>query len=134
MMWPSQNFLLYNETKWISKFFVKNEKKINKLVLKYHIYIVQPLILHFEVFFLKIPMVKNFSVGGGGVPLPCGGSISPLCTKIMHDLTIANINKCFEFQKDWLKIIRTRYNCTQFHLIPLWMKITLKITPWDATN
>ena len=37
-------------------------------------------------------------------------------TKIMHDLTIAIINKCFEFQNDWLKIIRIRCNCTKFIL------------------
>ena len=47
------------------------------------------------------------------------GSIAPICTKITYDLTIAIINKCFEFQNDWLKIIPVRYNCTQFCPIPL---------------
>ena len=58
---------------------------------------------YFRVFFLKILMVKN----------------SPIYTKNIYDLTTAIINKCFEFQNDWLKIIPVRYNCTQFCPIPL---------------
>ena len=50
------------------------------------------------------------------------GSIAPIHTKIIYDLTISIINKCFEFQNDCLKIIRIRYNCTQFCRIPLWQK------------
>ena len=46
-------------------------------------------------------------------------SIAPMYTKTLHDLTIAIINKSFEFQNYWLKIIRIRYNCTQFCPIPL---------------
>ena len=34
-------------------------------------------------------------------------------------LTISIINKCFEFENDWLKIICIRYKCTQFCPIPL---------------
>ena len=49
---------------------------------------------------------------------PVGGNIAPIRTKIIYDLTIAIINKCFEFQNDWLKIIPVRYNCTQFCPIP----------------
>ena len=45
---------------------------------------------------------------------PCRGSIDPIRTKIIYDLTIAITNKYFEFQNDWLKIIRIRYNGTQF--------------------
>ena len=52
-------------------------------------------------------------------PPPCKGSIAPIYTKNLYDLTIAIINKCFEFQNDWLKIIPVRYNCTQFCSIPL---------------
>ena len=37
----------------------------------------------------------------------------------MYDLTIAIKNKYFEFENDWLKIIRIRCNCTQFCRIPL---------------
>ena len=33
-------------------------------------------------------------------------SIVPIYTKIMYDFSITFINKCFEFQNDWLKIIR----------------------------
>ena len=73
----------------------------------------------FGVFFQKITTVKNFFSGGVTSPPPCGGSIAPIHTKIMYDLTIAIINKCFEFQNDWLKMIPIRYNCTQFSLIPL---------------
>ena len=43
----------------------------------------------------------------------------PIRTKVIHDLTIATINKCLEFQNDWLKIIPIMYNCTQFRPIPL---------------
>ena len=34
----------------------------------------------------------------------------------MYDLTTAIVNKCFEFQNDWLNIICIRYNCTHFVL------------------
>ena len=60
--------------------------------------------VYFEVFFLKILTVKNFSPGG---------SIAPIYTKIIYDLTIAIINKCFEFPSDWLKIICIKYKCMQ---------------------
>ena len=79
-------------------------------------------------------MAKNFSPGGGYF-LSYGGSIASIYTKIIYNLTIAIVNECFEFQNDfliiaiinkcfefqnyWLKIIRIRYNCTQFCPIPL---------------
>ena len=34
--------------------------------------------------------------------------------KITYCFTIAIINECFKFKNDWLKIIYTRYYCTQF--------------------
>ena len=37
-------------------------------------------------------------------------SIAPMYTKTLHDLTIAIINKSFEFQNYWLKIICIRCN------------------------
>ena len=48
-----------------------------------------------------------------------GDNTSPICVKVIHDLTVAIINKCFEFQNDWLEIIRIRYNCSQFCPIPV---------------
>ena len=78
-------------------------KKIDKFGLSYHRYMVQPLVFRIlSWFFLKIPMIKNFSPGGG--------SIAPIHTKIIYELTLASINKCFEFKNDWLKTIRMRYN------------------------
>ena len=47
------------------------------------------------------------------------GLLPPMHTKVIYDLTIAIINKYFEFQNDWLKIIPVRYNFTQFCPIPL---------------
>ena len=49
------------------------------------------------------------------------GLLPPMHTKVIYDLTIAIaiINKCFEFQTNWFKIIPIRYNCTQFCPIPL---------------
>ena len=61
---------------------------------------------------------KKFLPRGGYFPF-CEKSIVPIYTKITYDLTTAIINKCFEFQNDWLKIILDRYNCTQFCPIPL---------------
>ena len=60
--------------------------------------------VYFEIFFLKIPTVKKFSPGGFLLP-STGRSIDPKYTKTINYLTIAIINKCFEFQNDWLKII-----------------------------
>ena len=34
------------------------------------------------------------------------GHVSTTDTKIIYYLSIASINNCFEFQNDWLKIIR----------------------------
>ena len=65
-------------------------------------------IVYFEVFFLKIPTVKNFSPERI-TSNPYGGSIASIHTKIMNDLIIAVINKFFEFQNDRLKVIRIRY-------------------------
>ena len=63
---------------------------------------------YFDAFFLKIPKVK------------IRGSIALIYTKNMYDITIAIIYKFFEFQNDWLEIIRIRDNCTQFYPIPLY--------------
>ena len=70
------------------------------------------------MFFLKILTVKYFSPGGI-LPPPYGKSIAPIHTKIMYDLTIAIIDKCFEFQNNWFKIIRMGYYCKQIFPIPL---------------
>ena len=56
------------------------------------------------MFFLKIPTVKNVSPGGKEL-IYLRGSIVPTYTKNICYLTIAIINKCFEFQNDWLKTI-----------------------------
>ena len=65
---------------------------------------------YFQVFFLKILKVKNFS------QLPLRTEYGGICihTKIIYDLTISIINKYFEFQNDWIEIIHNRWNCTQF--------------------
>ena len=60
-----------------------------------------------------MPLIRNLYLR------PYGESIVPNYTKIIHDFTIAIRNKLFEFQNDWLKIIRIRYECMQFCLIPL---------------
>ena len=76
----------------------------------------------FRVFWGVLPKntnCKKFLPPWGYLP-PYVESIAPIYTKIIYDLTIAAINKYFEFQSDWLKIIRIRYNCTQFCLIPLY--------------
>ena len=73
--------------------------------------------VYFEVFFLKILTVKKLSIRGLLPPLR--GNIAPIYPKIMYDLTIAIINKYFEIQNDWLKIIRIRYKCMQFWSILL---------------
>ena len=54
---------------------------------------------YFEAFFLKIPMVKNFSPGEDYFPLQ-GGSIALIHTKNIYDLIVAILNKSFEFQND----------------------------------
>ena len=38
--------------------------------------------------------------------LPYEEIIYLIYTKTIHDLTNAIVNKCFEFQNDWLKIVR----------------------------
>ena len=75
---------------------------------------------YFEAFFLKISTVKKFSSPPGGRVnfIPAGGIVH-VYTKFIYDLTNAIINKCFNYQNDWLKIIRIRYNCMQFCPIPL---------------
>ena len=65
---------------------------------------------YFEMFFLKIPKVKNFC------PPPKGGVIAPLYIKITYDLITAAINKCFKFQNDWLKIICISTTARNFFL------------------
>ena len=45
-------------------------------------------------------------------------SITAMYTKYIFHLTIAIIDKCLEFQRYWLEIIRIRYNFTQFFAIP----------------
>ena len=55
-------------------------------------------------------MLKNiFSEGD-----TTAGSIAPTNEKMMYYPTIAIIHKHFQFQSDWLKIIRFRYSCTQY--------------------
>ena len=49
-----------------------------------------------------------------------GGIMTLIHTKIINDVTIDNINKYLEFHNDWLKIIRKKYNYTQFCPIPLY--------------
>ena len=71
---------------------------------------------YFEVFFLIIPMVKNFFPRPGrGLLPPCGGSIAPIYTEIRYDLTIVIINNYFEFQNAWLKIGATTRNFVLYH-------------------
>ena len=53
---------------------------------------------YFDGFFLKIPMLKNFSSKEG--TSPTGLSINPTCIEIMQYLTVANINKSFKFEND----------------------------------
>ena len=95
----------------------------------------KPIILKFKTFIYNsnIKIMYNFCMHGGNTPpiggevtpwggwyFPhYGGSIAPMHTKIIYDLTITNINKGFEFQNNWLKTTRIRYNCTQFCPIPL---------------
>ena len=71
----------------------------------------------FESFFLRSQAVKNF-FPRWVIPSPYWESIVPIYTRFTYDLTIAIINKCFEFQNDYLKVIRIRHNCTQFCPIP----------------
>ena len=68
---------------------------------------------YFDVLFLKILTVKNFSPPAEVLPLPTEGLL-PVHIKIIHCIAVAAINKYFEFQNDWLKIIRIKYNCTKF--------------------
>ena len=42
------------------------------------------------------------------------GVLPPMHAKIIHYLSIAIINNCFEFKNDSFKIMRIRYNCEQF--------------------
>ena len=50
---------------------------------------------YFEIFFMKIPTVKNFSSWGGGNP-PYWDSIAPMHTIYIYDLTILITDKCFK--------------------------------------
>ena len=75
--------------------------------------------IYFQVFFLKIAAVKNFSLGTITSPFSTEGSIAPMYTKKISDLTIAIINKCIEFQNHWPKIICIRYNGMPFCPKPL---------------
>ena len=63
--------------------------------------------VYFDMFFLKIPTVKNFS------PV-LRENIAPIHAKIMYYLTIAITNKYLKFHNNWLKIIRLKHNCTEF--------------------
>ena len=74
---------------------------------------------YFEMFFLEILGKKISPPGWVYLPLPPGGSVALMYTKTIYDLIIAIINKHFEFQNDWLKIVRIRHNCMQFCSIPL---------------
>ena len=80
-------------------------KKINKFDLNCYRCTVQLLVLR-----ILRRSLTNFSRGRFTSPLR--GSIAPVYTKNMYDLSVAIINKCFEFQNDRLQIICVRYNCT----------------------
>ena len=71
------------------------------------------------VFFSENTNSKKFLPQGVYSPLPCERSIAPIYAKIIYDLTIAIIDKFFEFENDWIKIIRIKYKGTQFCPIPL---------------
>ena len=97
------------------KFYLKMKKKIYKFGLNYHRYMVQPIVLHIlRCSFWKYQWFKISPPVEVTSPLPLGGEYCPHFAKIIYDLTIALINKSFEFQSDWLKIIRITYNCLQF--------------------
>ena len=73
-------------------------------------------------------------LGGGCFLPPYGGSISPMCIKTTYCVTIVIKSKCFEFQKDWLEIIRIRYNCMQFRSIPSIKGIKKFNQQWNFLN
>ena len=68
------------------------------------------------MFFPKILKGKVFLLKEATYP----EGISSIYTKIIYYLIIAIINKCFEFQNDWLNVILIRYNGTQFCPNPLY--------------
>ena len=90
-------------TEGIPKFFYNKWKKNDKFRLNYHGYIIQPLVCVFLDALSKNTIGKNFSPGGGVTSTFTEGVFPPCVQKIIYDLTIAIINKCFEFQNDQLK-------------------------------
>ena len=106
---------------WVNFIFffvvvVKNEKKWSVWLKLSYMYDLTIKYAYVVTYFLKIPTLKKFSPREGYFP-SYWGSIAPMyCTKIVYDLTIANINKYFEFKNDWHKIIRFRYDCTRLIL------------------
>ena len=71
-----------------------------------------------KVVLSKSSNVKKFSPGDGySPPPPNGENIVPTWIKDRCCPTIAIKNNYLE--NDWIKVIRIRYNCTQFCPIPL---------------
>ena len=91
-------------------------KKTDTFGLNYYRYMIQPLVL---ILSENTNSKKNLSLLEGNTPPLYGESIAPIYTKITNDLTIILINKCFEFQNNWLKMIRIRYKCMQICPMPL---------------
>ena len=76
----------------------------------------------FQTVFLCVSKrISKLFFGGEGL-FPTYGESIALMHKIIFNLAIAIINECFEFQNDWLKIIRIRFNCKRFCPIPLCLR------------
>ena len=75
---------------------------------------IQSLVLRILRLFSENTNGKKFLPWGRLLHSPTEGIFPPTFKKIVFDFTIAIINKCFEFQNDWLTINRIRLNCTQF--------------------
>ena len=85
------------------KIFLLKIEKIHKFGINYHKYMIKQLFLSIlRCFLLKIPTVKNFASGNVS-SRPYRGSISSIYAKSVYDLTVAIINKCFEFKMSVLK-------------------------------
>ena len=110
------NLMLFRRFSGFKTFLLKM-KKIDNYGLNYHRYMVQPLVLRIMKYSFKIR--KYAYITGKKFLLPLRGEYCPHVYKIIYDLTIVIINKYFEFQNDWLKIIRIRYSCMKFCSLPL---------------
>ena len=110
--------VIFLDVSKLSDFFVKNENSVNLVYINTDMWFNDLFCVFSGALSESTMEVKKF-FPGGVTPPPLREKYSPICTKIMYDLSTAIINKCFEFQNDWLKIIPVRYNCTQFCPIPL---------------